>query len=39
VLNRKHGDAEPQGIVGRRREMLPSVVADEEQRESAETQE
>jgi len=34
VLNRKHGDGQPEGIVGSRRETLPSVVAEEEQRES-----
>jgi hypothetical protein len=33
VLNCQDGDAEPKGIVGSRREMLPPVVADEEQRE------
>ena len=35
VLNRKHRDADPQNVVRHGRKMLPSVVADEEERESA----
>jgi len=38
VLNCQDGDAEPKGIVGSRREMLPPVVADEEQREPTQRQ-